>query len=560
MIDRELLPLIVAAVGHRDLRPGDVPMLETRVEEVLRGLQAEAPSTPIVLLSALAEGADRLAARVALRLEMKLIVPLPKSHDAYAAEFSSDESRAEFAGLLARAEHVLPLLTAGSDVPLTDDDQYEHLVAFLLQHAQALIALWDGVGSDLAGGTANAVRFKLEGLPSRLDENRSPLDPPDTGPVYHVLTPRASNDTVSGVPGAVRFLLPSAPPGAAETNTHARVVRHMDAFNRDIATRLGTVATDHRFHVAPIAPPEHGADLSPALQHESRAFEEADTLAQFFQRKTNSTLAWFMVLAFFALFSFEIYAYYYYFVPSILLLYVIPVAVAYSVYLVATKRDYQNKYLDYRALAEGLRVQWFWHVAGLPSSVADHYLRKQRTELDWIRHAIRIWHLRAPTEDDARNSPGDQMSLVSEHWVRNQADYYAHAVRRDDGRAKSLRAWSNRLFITGMTLAAVHVSWQWFEGGDPIYPVLMAMSLVLILAALLVVYSDKRGYAGQAKQYARMAALYAAADARLRSALEQGDQGGAAALLLELGKETLAENGDWVLMHRERPLEVPKLG
>jgi len=29
------------------------------------------------------------------------------------------------------------------------------------------------------------------------------------------------------------------------------------------------------------------------------------------------------------------------------------------------------------------------------------------------------------------------------------------------------------------------------------------------------------------------------------------------ALLEELGKEALVENGDWVLLHRERPLEVP---
>jgi len=28
----------------------------------------------------------------------------------------------------------------------------------------------------------------------------------------------------------------------------------------------------------------------------------------------------------------------------------------------------------------------------------------------------------------------------------------------------------------------------------------------------------------------------------------------------ELGREALAENGDWILTHRDRPLEVPKGG
>jgi hypothetical protein len=29
------------------------------------------------------------------------------------------------------------------------------------------------------------------------------------------------------------------------------------------------------------------------------------------------------------------------------------------------------------------------------------------------------------------------------------------------------------------------------------------------------------------------------------------------ALIEELGKEALSENGDWILLHRDRPLDVP---
>ena len=47
---------------------------------------------------------------------------------------------------------------------------------------------------------------------------------------------------------------------------------------------------------------------------------------------------------------------------------------AYTLYLWAKWwGDYDNKYFDYRALAEGLRVQIFWRIAGLRDSVADHY-------------------------------------------------------------------------------------------------------------------------------------------------------------------------------------------
>ena len=86
----ELLPFTVAVVGHRDLRAEDIPVLEASVEATLRSLQEEASATPIMILSALAEGADRLAARVALKLGMRLVVPMPKEQTAYAKSFSSD--------------------------------------------------------------------------------------------------------------------------------------------------------------------------------------------------------------------------------------------------------------------------------------------------------------------------------------------------------------------------------------------------------------------------------------------------------------------------------------
>ena len=35
-------------------------------------------------------------------------------------------------------------------------------------------------------------------------------------------------------------------------------------------------------------------------------------------------------------------------------------------------------------------MQIFWRLAGLRDSAADHYLRKQKSELDWIRNAVRL--------------------------------------------------------------------------------------------------------------------------------------------------------------------------
>jgi len=60
------LPLVIGITGHRALRPVDRAGLEAWVRAVFEDLRKRYPATPLVLLSPLAEGADRLATRVAL--------------------------------------------------------------------------------------------------------------------------------------------------------------------------------------------------------------------------------------------------------------------------------------------------------------------------------------------------------------------------------------------------------------------------------------------------------------------------------------------------------------
>src|SRR5438094_7688168 len=82
------LPLVLGITGHRDLRDEDIPGLEAAVKAIFADLQARCPNTPLMLLSPLAEGADRLAARVALDMGVRLVVPLPMPRQLYLDDFS----------------------------------------------------------------------------------------------------------------------------------------------------------------------------------------------------------------------------------------------------------------------------------------------------------------------------------------------------------------------------------------------------------------------------------------------------------------------------------------
>jgi hypothetical protein len=81
-----------------------------------------------------------------------------------------------------------------------------------------------------------------------------------------------------------------------------------------------------------------------------------------------------------------------------------------------------------------------------------------------------------------------------------------------------------------------------------------------VIAALLHHYLEKSAVEAHAKQYERMRRIFRRSRHHLDDLLRAGDPASleaAKAEILLLGREALAENGDWVLTHRERPLEVP---
>jgi len=86
---------------------------------------------------------------------------------------------------------------------------------------------------------------------------------------------------------------------------------------------------------------------------------------------------------------------------------------------------------------------------------------------------------------------------------------------------------------------------------------IITIDLTLAAAALVHHFGDRMAYSEHAKQYSRMALVFSLASENLGRLLDNGDAAGAIQCLRRIGEEALAENGDWVLLHRERPLEMP---
>jgi hypothetical protein len=542
------LPLVIGVVGHRHLEPRDHPLLRSRIAELFGYLRSHYPSTPLRLLSALAEGADRLAAEVALAEGCEVIVPLPMAQADYERDFP--DSVGQFRALLARVPpdnvFVVPEPTAAncaSSAQARRDAQYLEVGVFVASQCHVLLALWDGVHNEAVAGTAEVVRFRLEGQTHSDDRA---LDADDCGPVYWIHAPRAGSGVRTDLPAQWLF------PRESSEELLRTVCSRIDRFNRD-ALRIPV----------PAALSGDAAGLLPQLQerpaHDQRlavTFASADTLARGYQRLTHAVLRLVIGLAVALALTFEIYAE---IMPrrALPVIYLLIFTAIAALYLWQRRLDAQGRYLDYRALAEALRVQFYWRLAGLTDSAAASYLRKQLDELRWIRDALRGANaLPPPTQPRA--------DLVQRQWVQGQAHYYRARATMLMRRIHRVERMSGVCLISGLLATTVLVVfWNRLEFlGHARHWLVLIMGFAPVAAALSEAYGERFGMRSQAHQYSRFAAIFGRAEAAIERLEASPDAttrvASERALIGELGREALMENGDWVLLLRDRPIALPK--
>lgn len=108
-----------------------------------------------MFVSPLADGADQIAAEIALRLGFELHAMLPFDRERYRTEMSDEEGRVRFDALLSRSTCVLELPGESSN----------HLESYVMAgratvaHCDLLIAVWDGLPPRGRGGTGEVVRL-----------------------------------------------------------------------------------------------------------------------------------------------------------------------------------------------------------------------------------------------------------------------------------------------------------------------------------------------------------------------------------------------------------------
>jgi len=556
--------LTIGVTSHRNLRASEAKEIRARVRALFAMLRRDLPGLPLTIVSALAQGGDQLVAEEALAAGARLIAVLPLACAQYAEDFPDLADRARFEALCGAAE-VIELPPIPSHSPGAEggaphgrerDRHYAQAGVYISSHCQLLLAIWDGKPSDRLGGTAQIVRYHLSGAkPATVERRRSrsgygPLGNDLERLVYHIVSSREGDDGAPAPPLRAldtywRAGERSTPGAGPMPESFLTTFVHMGEFSADW--------TKYRAEIA-----ARRATISPSPPID-RLFQAADWLAIHFQRRVYFAMRAIYTLAALMGIAFMCYAD----LPAqdyMIFVFLALFAFGVSVSLVARRRGWHRKYLDYRALAEGLRVQSYWRRAGLSVTADsefahDNFLQKQDVELGWIRNVMRS----AGLEADLSKSPPEPDAIerviaewVGESGVSGQLGYYERRASQRTRLHRITESLGSVSLWLGIGISVFLAAFVLRLSQDTKTTLVAIMAAVSVIAAVREAYAYRKADKELIKQYRFMCRIFTSARGALDHARDAAEQ---REILRALGEAALAEHAEWTLMHRERPLE-----
>ena len=586
------LTLVLGVTGHRpDMLGGEGERIEHRLGEVFDDVVALvaqvasehaalfSPTAPqLQLVSPLAEGADQIAARVALAKRFSLGAMLPFARDDYDQDFPAGAKRDEFKALLAQATSVLEL-PGKRAAPLA---AYVMAGRATIAHCDLLVAIWDGEPPRGRGGTGEVVEIALlQGTPIL----HLPIDP--EAPVrllWSGFDPQVCTTRENCHAAAVLYdsaaltavidalLLPPADPRERQfildyyrererrlllrleypfllTLTGVSRIRRTSVRAKPLNDALDSEWQDFRTACG------EGHGVCTAIDPLQRAYCWSDQLARHFAQTYRSG----------HIFNFSVGA------AAVLtalaglvlpegklLLAAAELAMIAAVIVnthVGVRNSWHRRWLDYRQLAERLRPMRSLKLLGIAAPRHDPNARiDERRWTDW--YAAGMWRaMSSPTgviEDPARLA-----AALTEHELAPQIAYHRHAAHL----AETL---DHRLHLIGLTLFAATVIgcfvliMGYFIAPD--WVAANAKMFVIVSAGLPAVGTAIFGirvqgdFAGTAQRSLSTAARLETSVAEAKGAT---DLMRAADLFEEAARFMLADLGEWQLSHQQRELVIP---
>lgn len=570
------IPFLIGVVGHRDLLDSQIPQIRAALSELLERLKTQNPDVPLKLLCSMADGADLLAAAVATELGIDCIALLPYGRISYRADLLTEAAREQFDQLCARSEIIeLPLPAGIAESALREsqelrDEQLRHAAWLIARYSGLLLVVWDGLNTPHRAGTARTVEFRRKGIISQqdmdIDQREDILSTSQDDLNFEIRCARQSTGTHGDV-RVLGFTGSQVSAGERWPRILQTTLERIGEYNREVADFAARITAEGQrlSQPSPYLIPQR-------VQYLDQMFVAADWLGSHFRRAFTRALKARYLL--WALMAFLLITFKKESTSSIAVLCISGVL---AVFLAGTllavwahRRGWHRKYLDYRALAEALRVDFYWEVSGVRREFEgefahESFLQQQDAELNWIRIATRAVSLQLAVQPPEHLAHGYPLTFAA--WIGDddpvngtgQMRYYHHRLNSLRHKIHHAEAIDRGLLFAGLALAVIFAidaalrSMHRVLLPDHLHGwLLWALTLLPVYAAIFEIYLNEKADRALIRQYRYMYSLFSYAAAELRDSSSEDRR---LAILRSLGHACLAEHAQWILAHRDKRIQ-----
>jgi len=542
----EKIPITVGVVGHIDAITTSEHKLQ--IEKLFIDLAAKYPHSPLYLFSSVAEGADRFVTTIFLDLKKKheeyknrfeLIIPLPFEAEAYKKNFDN-KSANEFEDMIQQAKRKFCISV--SDSKNDQAELYLKTGKFIADSSLILLAIWDGEEGK-KGGTSDIVKYKKSGDDDDVAKSTFEYE----GSVYVLPCRRKSNSRE--IPHFPNGNTPLSLETVLKDSTIKEALEKIEEINKD---SLITSQNDQkRSQNQLISNPEI---LDPPQRSILNNYSILDLLSIRFHKRYMNIVISLFVTGLFIVMSLTIYTNLW--LNNIVLsITVFLILFAGVLYFYSRMTKDHSKYLYNRTLAEALRIQFYWNIAGINQNVSDYILRIHRKEFTWIEHILSsiygINYNRKPISSAASND-------LNTNWVKSQADFFNKSIRKMTQKLDLYHIISNISFVLAFALLlSIFFLKKFYDINNNMNYLQVVIGMLLSIFALIRAFTKIKGYDQLLNQYDLMNVLYQKAEAKIiqvSSGLYEAEEELAylKELFFVIGKEALIENGNWFLILKEK--------
>ena len=522
------VPFFVGVVGHRQLRPEEIPRLQQEFDAHIESLLKKLRKTRIIVLTGNAEGADWIPQASKFRDHFSICAVLPFAKDEYVKDFPTKRQRAEFDQALNQCDYVLvsPHSPNGRVTGKLRDKAYQECARWISDNSNLLIGFWDGMEPKGVGGTSETINYRTS------DEYTETLVSERQSDFLHIM---ASN-------------------GERNFKQNCTCAGHGKVYKKQIKLLHELENLNNLVEIG-----ETNSEKNQLKLYFNKFDVTASRLQKRFNRKNVALFTWAFLALQFAFIQQRTFSLFWLTTSSVAL--IITLFIWWSLW----KPQIKSAYETFRFVAELLRIQIWWNECGLKINVLSNNVEYHEigdSTYLMIRNVFVFSEIAQATRDiDAKQKKIRESDKVERKWIEGQISYLIGnktkkgAIDRNRIAAKRGLIFMVLSFVLAGLIQVLSTISFWFnliETGSALdWTIKLFFPFLISIAAPISAYSKLMGYK-------EVKILYELKLRRLEIALEQLNRlepsADSASIVRSVGSASLTESLRWFQIKGDREI------